>query len=99
MRYCRIHRQAKQALAFLHALPKRCHALRTYNMALQACAACGDMETATATLVLASKQRLQLDTKLLTSYINGMAVAGSDHATATLGHHACAQAHILMLLG
>ena len=71
MRYAEAYKAPKHALAFLHTLPKRFHTLATFNMVLQVCAAANDLETATAAIELVKKLRLRMDTKLLTSYING----------------------------
>lgn len=71
LRYAARQGGSQQAVAFLHALPKRFHSAKTYNMVLQVCAAAGDIEAATLTLEFADKQRVRLDIKMLTSFING----------------------------
>jgi len=70
LRYAARQGGSQQAVAFLHALPKRFHSAKTYNMVLQVCAAAGDIEAATLTLEFADKQRVRLDIKMLTSFIN-----------------------------
>ena len=64
-------RQPTAAVAFLHALPKRFHDVRLYNMTLQVCASGRDYGRALEVLELVDKLRCKKDIKLLTSMING----------------------------
>ena len=79
MQSAKLHRQPSAAVGFLHALPKRFHDVRLYNMALQVCAAGRDLERATEVMELADKLRCKKDVKLLTSMINGEGAQKGGH--------------------
>lgn len=71
MTSAKLLRQPVAAVAFLHALPKRFHDVRLYNMVIQVCASGRDYAKALEVMELVDKLRCKKDIKLLTSMING----------------------------
>ena len=78
MNSAELHRRPAAAVGFLHALPRRFHDVRLYNMVLQVCASARDFDRAMQVMELADKTRLPKDVKLLTSMINGKSAGNSS---------------------
>jgi hypothetical protein len=71
MYYAVAHKASKAAVAFVRALPREWRRQHTYNLALQACAAAADLDSANTLMDHARKIKLKPDVILLTTYMSG----------------------------